>query len=152
MEFATQMYRDIVAPPFPAIGFFTGWRPGGGGVAMSPVHVEDVVFAVIHALENPATIGATYSLGGGEVLTWPEMIRRIAGAVNKAKWIMPMPVTLMRLAAMLFDWLPFFPVTRDQLTMLAEGNTADPDELRAIIGRPPKSFVPENLAYLQDRD
>jgi len=25
-----------------------------------------------------------------------------------------------------FDWLPVFPVTRDQLTMLAEGNTADP--------------------------
>ena len=151
MEIATQIYRDMVAQPFPAIGFFTGWRPGRGEVAMSPVHVEDVAFAFVHALENPSTVGATYALGGGDVLSWTEMIRRVARTVNRAKWIIPMPITLMRLVATLLDWLLIFPVTRDQLTMLAEGNTADPDELRAVIERPPQSFVPENLAYLQDR-
>lgn len=152
MEIATQMCRDMVAQPFPAIGFFTGWRPGRGEVAMSPVHAEDVACAFVHALEKPSSVGATYALGGDEALSWPEMIRRVARSVKKDKWIVPMPVAFMRLAAMLFDWLPIFPVTRDQLTMLAEGNTADPDVLRALIGRPPKTFVPENLAYLQDRN
>ena len=39
LEIATQLHRDMVAQPFPAIGFFTGWRPGRGDVLMSPVHV-----------------------------------------------------------------------------------------------------------------
>jgi hypothetical protein len=56
----------------------------------------------------------------------------------------------MKLGATLFDWLPFFPVTRDQLTMLADGNTAEPDEVAALIKREPAEFSPENLAYLAD--
>ena len=48
----------------------------------------------------------------------------------------------------MFDWLPFFPVTRGQLTMLEEGNTADPGVLAALIGREPRPFSTENLAYL----
>ena len=54
----------------------------------------------------------------------------------------------MKLGATLLDWLPFFPVTRDQLTMLADGNTAEPDDVAALIKREPTAFSPENLAYL----
>jgi hypothetical protein len=55
----------------------------------------------------------------------------------------------MRIGATLFDWLPFFPVTRDQLTMLAQGNVADPGELRMLIGRDPAGFTAANLGYLK---
>jgi NADH dehydrogenase len=55
----------------------------------------------------------------------------------------------MNLAAALFDWLPLFPVTRDQLTMLAEGNTADPAVLAQLIGTEPKAFDEAHLAYLR---
>lgn len=151
MEIATQLFRDMVAPPLPAVGFYTGWIPGRGEVRMSPVHVEDVASAYLHALVNPSTIGKTFELGGGDELTWSEMIRRVARAVGRDKWILPMPIGLMQLAATLLDRLPFFPVTRDQLRMLAEGNTADPAELEALIGRFPRSFTPENLAYLGKR-
>jgi len=41
------------------------------------------------------------------------------------------------------------PVTRDQLRMLAEGNTAAPDELMQLIGRKPRPFSVEQLKYLQ---
>jgi hypothetical protein len=68
--------------------------------------------------------------------------------VGKRKLILPMPIGFMKLGATLFDRLPFFPVTRDQLTMLADGNTAEPDELASLIKREPADFSPENLAYL----
>jgi len=55
---------------------------------------------------------------------------------------------LMRIGATLFDWLPFFPVTRDQLTMLAEGNVADPAIVKNLIGREPAAFSARNLHYL----
>ena len=148
MEIATQLYQDMVRPPIPAVGFFTGWRPAHGPVLMSPVHVADVAAAFVHALEEPTTIGQTYELGGPAALSWIEMLRRIAVATQKNKWIVPMPISLMYLAATFLDWLPFFPVTRDQLKMLAEGNVAEPAALQSLIGRAPESFRAENLSYL----
>ncbi len=60
-----------------------------------------------------------------------------------------MPIALMKLAATLLDRIPAFPVTRDQLTMLAEDNSVPPDVLERLIERPAQSFTPENLAYLK---
>ena len=62
-----------------------------------------------------------------------------------------MPISVMQLAAKLFDRLPFFPVTRDQLTMLAEGNTAGPDDLQQLIGRQACEFTADNLSYLSNQ-
>jgi NADH dehydrogenase len=148
LEIATQLYHDMIAPPLPAAGFFSGWHPSKSKIRMSPVHVEDVASAFVRALDDPATIGRTYELGGPEELDWTEMLRRIAQAVGRDKWILPVPLALMRMAATFLDWLPIFPVTRDQLTMLAEGNTADSAVLEALIGRQPLGFQPQNLAYL----
>jgi len=148
MEFATQLHNDMVASPIPAIGFFSGFLPGKGQVLMSPAYAGDVATAISNCLEQDATIGHTYTLGGPDVLSWHEMIRRIAAAVGRKKWIAPMPIGLMILAATLLDWLPFFPVTRDQLIMLAENNTADPTTLEELAGRRLAAFDPDNLSYL----
>lgn len=148
MEIATQLRNDMVKPPVPAVDFFSAFGDHRGPVVMSPVHVDDVAAAFMAALDNGGTIGKTFELGGPEALSWGEMIRRVAGAVGRQKRLLPMPIELMKLAAFFLDWLPFFPVTRDQLTMLAEGNTADPSEIRQIIGRPPKGFTADELAYL----
>jgi NADH dehydrogenase len=141
MEFATQLYRDMVRPPFPAAGF--------AGVRMSPVNINDVADAFVASLNDPETIGRTIELAGPEILSWNEMVRRIAVAAGKSKIILPVPLALMRIGATFFDWLPFFPVTRDQLTMLEEGNTASTEPLETLIGRPATPFAPESLRYLR---
>ena len=148
MEFATQLFNDMVRPPVPAVGFFSGLNPEKGAIVMSPVHIEDVASAFIAALEDDETIGKTYCLGGPEVLTWNEMLRRISDATGKQKWVLPMPTWIMRVGATFFDWLPFFPVTRGQLTMLEEGNSADPQILEQLIGRTPRGFTVDSLNYL----
>ncbi|MDX1405787.1 MAG: complex I NDUFA9 subunit family protein, partial [Woeseiaceae bacterium] len=148
MEFATQLFNDMVRPPIPAVSFFSGINPEKGAVVMSPVHVEDVASAFLAALENDESIGQTYVLGGPEVLTWKEMVSRIAAATGRRKWSLPMPIALMRFGAILFDWLPFFPVTREQLTMLAEGNIADPQIIKELTGHEPRPFSVETLEYL----
>lgn len=140
MEFATQLYRDMVRPPIPAAGF--------AGVRMSPVHIEDVADAFVAALNDADTIGKTIELAGPEILSWKEMVRRIAASAGKSKIILPVPIWLMRIGATLFDWLPFYPVTRDQLTMLEEGNTASSEPLETMIGRPAAPFTPASLSYL----
>lgn len=149
MEIATQLYRDLVRPPLPAPAFHAGLRPAAGQMMMSPVWIGDVAAAFVAALDNPATIGRTIELGGPQELSWTEMIRRVATATGRRKILLPVPVKAMRLSATALDWLPSFPVTRDQLTMLAEGNTASPVDLEQLIGRKTKAFTPENLDYLQ---
>jgi uncharacterized protein YbjT (DUF2867 family) len=148
MEFATQLYADMVAPLLPAVGFFTGLNPTSGKVMMSPVHVKDVAQAFVNALQDDALLRQTVYLGGPEALSWPEMITRIAATAGKTKTIIPMPISMMKLVALFLDWIPKFPVTRDQLTMLAEGNVVKPDELARIINREPRSFDTESLSYL----
>lgn len=148
MEFATQLFRDMVRPPIPAVNFFKGWNPGRGDILMSPVHVNDVAGAVVSALSSPETIGRTYELGGPETLSWSAMIRRIAATTGRKKWIIPVPIGLMKIAATLFDFLPFFPVTRDQLTMLQEDNTVNSKALESLTGTAPVAFSIEQLDYL----
>lgn len=149
LEIATQLMNDMIAPPIPAVGFYKGFSSSRGAVLMSPVHVEDVALAFVRALEDPATFGRTYALGGPETLSWTEMLGRVASAVGKKKCILPVPIGVMMPAAMLFDRWPMFPVTRDQLAMLAEGNVCDSAELASLIGKAPRRFDSGNLAYLK---
>ncbi len=144
MEFATQLYQQMVRPPVPAVRFVAGGRD----VTMSPVSVTDVAACFVAALEDPQTIGATFELGGPEALSWGEMVNRIADARGRRKSMITMPVGVMKFGATLFDWLPFFPATRDQLTMLAEGNVVPPGDCEALLGRPPVAFDKQGLSYL----
>jgi NADH dehydrogenase len=139
-EFSHQLYNELVKPPVPAVSF--------PGVEMSPVFIDDVVDAFVNALADSSTVGKTYALGGPEVLSWKQMVERVAAAAGRDKWFVTMPLALMKIGATFFDWLPFFPATRDQLTMLEEGNTADPSIVESLTGRPAAAFDPENLVYL----
>jgi NADH dehydrogenase len=99
MEFATQLFNEMVRPPIPALSFFSGKDLKQGAVVMSPVHVNDVASAFLAALQNNECVGKTYALGGPEILTWKEMVSRIAAATGRRKWFLPMPIALMRLVA-----------------------------------------------------
>ena len=115
---------------------------------MSPVFIEDVADAFVAALEDDSTIGKTIELAGPEILSWDDIVARIADAVGRKKLVLPMPIWMMRAGATLFDWLPFYPVTRDQLTMLEEGNTAPSSPLQELIGRAPQPMSADALSYL----
>lgn len=149
MEFCTQLRDDMILPPIPAPNFFTGTSPATGGFSMSPVHVRDVAESFVRALVDKETIGETHVLCGPEALAWPEIIRRIAAAIGRRKTVIPVPAGLVRGVAALMDRFQSFPITRDQLDMLVEGNTGDSSEVFARLGIEPLRFDSENLAYLK---
>lgn len=147
MEIGTQLKQDVVNLPIPAAGFQTGLF--GGAVEMSPVHVRDVADAFVASLGETETVGKTFTLGGPEDLTWGELVKRVAAASGKSKWVVPAPIPLVKIPVFLLQWLPNFPVTTDQLSMLADGNTAASTELEGLIKRQPEAFSIDNLAYLR---
>ena len=148
-EFCSQLRDDRLSLPLPAPLFFEGLIPWAAGkFEMSPVHIKDVAVFFVKALNNGKTIGKIYELGGPKSYTWIELIDLIAAASGKKKWKIPAPVTPIKLAASIFERFPFFPITKDQLTMLLEGNTCDSTNSFKLFEVDPISFSTENLEYL----
>jgi NADH dehydrogenase len=151
-EFATQLARDVVASPLPAPLFYGGVIPWGAGeFAMSPVHVRDVARAFVKALTTPETIGQILPLGGPRSVSWRQILTEIAAAVGREKRMVPVPAMGVSAVAMLLDRFESFPVTRDQLQMLLEGNTCG-DGAFALLGIEPTPFNAEQLGYLAGRE
>ena len=148
MEFATQLYREVISLPLPAPLFYPGLLPfGAGEFRMSPVHVADVAQAYVAALRKPETAGAVLPLGGSRSLTWREILATIAAAAGRSKLMVPTPAWAVSVAAGLLERYPDFPLTRDQLRMLLEGNTCSDESLRAL-GITPRPFDLDTLSYL----
>ncbi len=148
MEFATQLATDIIDAPLPAPLFYPGLLPfNAGSFMMSPVHVTDVATAFVRALQDPQSIGQTLHLGGPESISWKEILRRLAAAKGRSKLMLPAPALGVSAAAALLERFEDFPITRDQIRMLLEGNTCSADDLRRL-GIEPRSFSIDELAYL----
>lgn len=147
MEFATQLLQQMIRPPIPAPAFFRGLWPGEP-FRMSPVHVEDVARAFAAALDDGRTISGCYALGGSATLAWPDIIRTLAAAVGRRKLVLPAPAFAVHTACLLFDRYGWFPITRDQLRMLLDGNVVDAHEAFDMLEIRPRPFCTENLAYL----
>jgi len=153
LELGTQLYRDIIKSPLPAPLFYEGfWPTNPGGYAMSPVHVQDVAQAFVASLGNPNAIGKIFPLGGPDALTWKQILQIIAAATGRKLFALPAPAFGVSTLASLLDRFAFFPITKDQLTMLLEGNTCDGTETFATFGIKPKAFNIDNLAYLMENE
>jgi len=149
-EFAKQLYQDVIRSPLPAPLFFEGLLPlDAGSFQMSPIHVLDLASVVVKALNLSETVGQTYPLCGPRTVDWREVIRIIAGAAGTSKPVVPVPVWAVNTAATFFDRFAFFPITRDQLTMLIQGNTCDSAAVFEALGiEAPIAFDEESLQYV----
>ncbi len=125
--------------------------PGGGVARFQPVAVGDVARAVVRVLEDDASIGKTYSLGGPTPLTLRQMTERILVAMNVSRVLVGVPVAALRpLISMAGHLLPHPPVTTSLLDLLAIDNVIPHNDLTDTLGIQPTPFAPEELLYLKD--
>jgi NADH dehydrogenase len=113
------------------------------------VSVHNVAQAFVGALAAPATIGGTYALCGPDALSWKEILQTIARSTGRTKLMLPAPAFLVRVAAALLDTQPWFPITREQIDMLLEGNSCSSEVLFPLLGISPEHFNETSLAYLR---
>ncbi len=88
-------------------------------------------------------------LCGPDDLRWREILTAIAQAVGRRKLMLPAPAWGVSAAAALLDRFEAFPITRDQIRMLMEGNTCTENGFTAL-DITPRAFTAENLRYLAD--
>lgn len=136
-EIARQLARCRL---FPIVGKGSGLR--------QPVHLEDLALAVIQVLSSPATIGNTYDLGGGEVLTFTDMVRRIAHAEGVAPVLVNVPLWLARLGLTAASMSPSFrAIPRGALARTNKDLIFDNSPACADFGYKPRQFEPQPNTY-----
>ena len=98
-------------------------------VSFQPVYVGDVADAVDAILEDPATAGRTYELGGPRVITFRELMQVVLRETGRKRWLLPIPLAIAEVEALFLELLPVPPLTRDQVKLLSRDNVVDPDAL-----------------------
>ncbi|MEZ2145593.1 complex I NDUFA9 subunit family protein [Bradyrhizobium sp. DN5] len=95
----------------------------GGETKVQPVYVADVATAIADAVDGKAKAGATYELGGPDVLTMREIIEAILAITNRQRMLIPLPFGLARFKANFLQFAPgALKLTPDQVTMLELDN------------------------------
>jgi uncharacterized protein YbjT (DUF2867 family) len=123
---------------------------GGGLTRLQPAYVGDVANAVADAVDGKTKAGATYELGGPEVLTMREIMEIILATTERHRMLVPLPFGLARLNALFLQFAPGpLKLTPDQVTLLRSDNVVSdtakasgltleglgiaPDSLEAVV-------------------
>lgn len=124
--------------------------PGGGAARFQPLHVADLARAI--ALSLAGTRTGSFELGGPAPVTYRQMLEETMRAYRIRRPTVPLPVWLMKPAALLFELLlPDPPVTGRQLDLLAVDNTPHPNAIDHVFGIRPQPFLGGGLSYLGQR-
>ena len=116
--------------------------PWGAKGLRQPVHVDDLADACVSALLSASSFNRAYNLGGGEVLSFPELVRRIFRAERKIPLVLPVPVSLYHLliaAAKKFPKAAF--VRNEMVDRMFQDLTADNKPAFDDFGYSPRSFA-----------
>ena len=92
-----------------------------GKTQFAPIHVADlveIIFGVVEGKSNEKTIECI----GPEILSFKEIIVKLLKAINKKRLIIPLPITIAKITARLFELMPKPLITVDQLNLLKYDN------------------------------
>ena len=96
---------------------------GGGLTRMQPVYVGDVADAVADAVDGKTKAGATYELGGPEVLTMREIMDFILATIERQRILVPLPFGLAKFKSLFLQFAPGpLNLTPDQVALLRSDN------------------------------
>jgi uncharacterized protein YbjT (DUF2867 family) len=96
---------------------------GGGATKLQPVYVGDIATAVADAVDGKTKAGATYELGGPEVLTMREIMEIILATTERNRMLVSLPFGLAKFKAMFLQFAPgALKLTPDQVTLLRSDN------------------------------
>ena len=102
---------------------------GGGETRFQPVYVGDVAEAVMRCLEDPATAGRTYELGGPKTYSLRELFELLLHEIRRRRSFVNLPFELATLQAKFMSILPNPPLTPDQVELLKRDNIVSPGAL-----------------------
>lgn len=102
----------------------------GAKARVQPIYVGDVAAAFLAAVEGNVKAGRIYEIGGPEIATQLDLMKRVVAETQRSNLVVPIPAGLGKLLALPFAFLPFAPLlTSDQVDLLQADNLVS-DEAR----------------------
>ena len=127
--------------------------PDGGRHTVQPVFVDDMVAALVAAIEQPEAAGEPVIVAGPSPITYREMVERCAAAVGRRVIVLPLPLPLIKsilgLAERLGLGLPFSAI---ELTRATENKSFDVNPLAERLGVRPRAFEAGLATVMARRD
>jgi NADH dehydrogenase len=119
---------------------------GGGTTRMQPVYVGDVATAIADAVDGKAKAGATYELGGPEVLTMREIMETILEITDRDRMLVSLPFGLARLQSVFLQFAPgALKLTPDQVELLRSDNVVSDAAKAAELTLEGLGVTPDSL-------
>jgi uncharacterized protein YbjT (DUF2867 family) len=113
---------------------------GDGMQRVQPVHIDDLVAAVVAALDDPSTARQRIPIVGPQPSTMREYLMTLRRSMGlRATWYLPIPLPFVRFVAALASTFRIGLLDRDTLAMLNAGNAADPAPVARLLRRPPRA-------------
>ena len=92
-----------------------------GKTKFTPIHVSDLTDIIFEVVQKKIT-GTTIECVGPEIITFKEIILKILKSINKKRLLLPLPLSLAKLNAKIFQLMPKPLLTMDQLRLLKYDN------------------------------
>jgi NADH dehydrogenase len=119
---------------------------GGGVTKLQPVYVADVATAVADAVDGKTRPGATYELGGPEVLTMREVMEIILATIERRRMLVSLPFGLAKFKAMFLQFAPGpLKLTPDQVALLRSDNVVSDTAKAAGLTLEGLGIAPDSL-------
>lgn len=119
---------------------------GGGRTELQPVYVGDVAEAIARAVDGTAEPGATYELGGPEIMTMRAVIEAILATIERKRLLLPLPFPLASAQASLLQFAPgMLKLTPDQVELLKADNVVSEKAKAAGLTLEGLGIAPESL-------
>jgi uncharacterized protein YbjT (DUF2867 family) len=115
---------------------------GDGRYRLQPVAVEQVAEGFGRALRTTESVRQTYEVAGPAPYAFVDLLDEIGRAVGRARVRkLHVPLGPVRGLTRALDWLPFYPLSTDQLVMLEEESVTDPSRFFADLGLRPEPLA-----------
>jgi NADH dehydrogenase len=121
---------------------------GGGLTRFQPVFAGDVATAIADAVDGKAKPGATYELGGPDILTFKQLMQFTLDTIERRRALVPLPFPLANLMASVLQFVPGAPLTPDQVEMLRTDNVVSDNAQRDSRTLAAFGIAPESIAAI----
>jgi NADH dehydrogenase len=115
---------------------------GSGRYRLQPIPVEQVAEGFARVLRGSVGVRQAYDVAGPQPVTFVDLLDAIGHALGRARVRkMHVPLGPVKVMTRALDWLPFYPVSTDQLLMLEEESVGDPSRFLADLGIKPEPLA-----------
>ena len=116
-----------------------------GKTKFSPIHCSDLTDTIYHVISKNM-YSKIIECVGPEILTFKEIIKKLLNLIGKKRILLPLPISIAKVTAKIFELFPKPLLTEDQLRLLKYNNIASEKyKTNSDIGIPSVRYFDEEV-------